>query len=314
MRLRGVRDGERLRVTLVCPTDYGVPISCATTGVQTVQTLPVRSLVAGDRYRIVLDDAITDLAGNPLARTVGEVDAPTELEQGSAAIAYAWAGVPRDNAVGGSYVVEERPGANATFSFWGSSVTWLTAKGPEMGWAALSVDGRPVGEVDLRADASAFGVEVPLRDLGPGEHVVTIEVLGRGERHPVDAAVVIDGFRTEHGVVEDPDLVTGWAIRPGRRGPPCRHRAPGASAEVTFSGTGIVWHTISGPEHGHAAVVVDGVFERLVDTNAPVRARQRVRIAGLPEGEHTVRIVVLEPSTAPETAGGVSVDAFTVIR
>ena len=313
VRLRAFDDAERLRVRLTCPTDYGVPISCETTGVQTVQIEPTRPIVPGERYRISLAEQITDLSGNPLVRTSGEVDAPTELEQGSAAITYAWASVPRDNALGGSYVVEERPGANATFAFWGSSVTWFTSKGPEMGRAAIAIDGRPYGEIDLSAASPSFGVEVPLRDLGPGEHTVTIEVLGRGERHPGDAPVVIDAFRTEHGLVEDPDLVTGWAVR---RDGADRHAAAsleGASAEVTFAGTGLVWHTIVGPEHGHAAVVVDGVFHEMVDTHAPARGRERVRITGLDEGEHTVRIVVLEPSDAPSSGGGVSIDAFSVI-
>jgi lysozyme len=126
VHLRG-DDGERSRVHRVCPSAYGVASSCASTGVQTVELEPTTPFVAGERYRVALATGITDLAGNALERTVGEVEAPKELEQGSAAISYAWAAVERDNAAGGSYLVDDRPGATASFSFWGPSVTWVTA-------------------------------------------------------------------------------------------------------------------------------------------------------------------------------------------
>ena len=209
VRLR-TDDGDRVPVRLVCPSEYGVRISCRSTGVQTVQLVPGAPFVAGERYRVALTGGIADLAGNALERTVGDVEAPTELEQGSAAIAYGWAEVERDSAADGSYLVEERPGATASFRFWGPSVRWVTAKAPGMGRAALSVDGVAVGDVDLRAEASAFGVEVPVDGFGPGRHTLTIEVLGRGEQHPDDAPVVIDGFRTEHGLVGAPAVATTW--------------------------------------------------------------------------------------------------------
>ena len=313
VRLR-VDEGGRVDVRLVCPSEYGVPISCASTGVQTVELDPATPFVAGERYRVVLHTGITDLSGNALERTVGDVDAPTVLEQGSAAITYAWADVDRDNAAGGSYLVENRPGATASFSFWGPSVTWVTAKGPEMGRAALSVDGTPIGDVDLRGEASAFGVEVPVDELGPGEHTLSIEVLGRGDKHPDDAPIVIDGFRTEHGLDASPGVATRWSVRDDGAARLAAASRGGASAQVSFRGTGIVWQTAVGPSHGHAAIYVDGAYDRTVDTRASMPHPHNVRIAGLTAGVHTVRIVVLPTDDDASIDGAVSVDGFTVLR
>jgi GH25 family lysozyme M1 (1,4-beta-N-acetylmuramidase) len=312
VRLRGDDDG-RVKVRLVCPSEYGVPISCASTGVQTVELEPGAPFVAGERYRVVLHDGITDLSGNALERTVGDVDAPSVLEQGSAAIAYAWADVYRDNAAGGSSLVEDRPGATASFSFWGSSVTWVTAKGPEMGRAALSVDGAAVRDVDLRSEASAFGVEVPVDGLGPGEHTLSIEVLGRGDKHPEDAPIAIDAFRTEHGLDASPTVATTWSVRADGPARLAAASMSGASAQVSFRGTGIVWHTAVGPAHGRAEISVDGVYERTVDTNASTPHPRNVRITGLDDGVHTVRIVVVPSGDDAAVAGAVAVDGFTVL-
>jgi GH25 family lysozyme M1 (1,4-beta-N-acetylmuramidase) len=313
VRLRG-DGGGRAKVRLVCPSEYGVAISCASTGVQTVELEPVAPFVAGERYRVVLHSGITDLSGNALERTVGDVDAPTVLEQGSAAITYGWADVDRDNAAGGSYLVENRPGATASFSFWGPSVTWVTAKGPEMGRAGLSVDGAPVGDVDLRDDAPAFGVEVPIDGLGPGEHTLSIEVLGRGDKHPDDAPIAIDAFRTEHGLDASPTVATTWAVHDDGAARLVAASMGGASAELSFSGTGIVWQTAVGPSHGRAAIYVDGAYERTVDTNGSTPHQHNVRIAGLGDGVHTVRIVVLPTHDDASVGSAVSVDGFTVLR
>ena len=87
----------------------------------------------------------------------------------------------------------------------------------------------------------------------------------------------------------------------------------GASAEVAFSGTGIVWHTAVGPAHGTAALFVDGAFERTVDTRASVPRVRDVRVGGLQSGVHTLRIVVLPTAEGTPTEGSVSIDGFTVL-
>src|SRR6185503_104145 len=111
-------DGERApTLRLSCRSEYGSVISCATTGVGSAEVQPARPLVPGETYDLVVGADVTDVAGNAIARTVTTFRGPTQLEQGSPAVAFDWASVDRDNALGGSYTVERRPGATATFAF-----------------------------------------------------------------------------------------------------------------------------------------------------------------------------------------------------
>jgi lysozyme len=304
-------DGTTARVRAACASDYGTSISCATAGVRTVALTPVDDFVPGETYDVVVD-GLRDAAGNAVERTLTRVDAPTEVEQGSVAVTYTWAEVDRDNAAGGSYAVERRPGATATFTFRGPSITWITAKGLGMGEASVSIDGQREGVFDLRSRASAFGVNERFDGLGPGAHEISIRVLGRdGDEAPV----IVDGFRLRHGLVPSPTLDARWATRESDGERAAASAIAGASAELTFRGTGLVWHTISGPEHGRAAIWVDGAYVRTYDTGSMTHVADATVIRGLDDGVHTVRIVVLGSAVASdgETAA-IAVDGFTVVR
>jgi lysozyme len=308
-------DGERApALRLSCRSEYGSVISCATTGVGSVVAQPVRPLLPGERYDLVLGGNVSDVAGNAMARIVTTFRGPTELEQGSPAITFDWASVDRDNALGGSYAVERRPGATATFAFRGPTVTWLTAKGPGMGLAAVSIDGVRIGTVDLGSRGSSFGVPYRYSGLGWGRHELTIEVLGRGERHPSEAPVIVDGFRVRHGLVASPALAATWAVRDVDGGRSAASAISGASASVTFLGTGLRWRTVRGPEHGRAAIWVDGRLLRTEDTGSKHRDDDAISIRGLSRGVHTVEIVVLgaDAASAGDTAA-VTIDGFDVI-
>ena len=82
----------------------------------------------------------------------------------------------------------------------------------------------------------------------------------------------------------------------------------GASAAVSFSGTGIDWRTVAGPDQGEAKVFVDGVLQLEVDNRAETRSAVVRSIIGLAPGTHTLRIVVV----GGDAASFVSVDGFTV--
>jgi GH25 family lysozyme M1 (1,4-beta-N-acetylmuramidase) len=304
-------DGTPVRVRRACASDYGTAISCATAGVRSVTLIPIDDFVPGETYEVIVRD-VSDAAGNAVGRTVSPLNAPTELEQGSAAIRYSWAQVDRDNATGGSYAVERRPRATATFGFRGPTVTWLTAKGLGMGVASVAIDGQRQGTFDLRSRASAFGVGERFDGLGPGAHEITITVLGGGGG---EAPVIVDGFRLAHGVVPSPTLETTWATRDTDGARTAASAITGASAELTFRGTGLVWHTIAGPEHGRAAIWVDDSYVRTYDTGSSTHVADATAIRGLDDGLHTVRIVVLGSAAASDgDTAAVAVDGFTVLR
>jgi GH25 family lysozyme M1 (1,4-beta-N-acetylmuramidase) len=107
-----------------------------------------------------------------------------------------------------------------------------------------------------------------------------------------------------------------WEILPSRdgRGRVTASGLTGASAEMRFRGTGVVWRTIVGPNHGLAAIWIDDELVRVVDTYARVRTEGvRHRVSGLSPGIHTVRIEVLGRSDTLATGTVVSIDGFAVI-
>jgi hypothetical protein len=88
----------------------------------------------------------------------------------------------------------------------------------------------------------------------------------------------------------------------------------GARADVRFRGTGAVWSTVTGPNHGLAAIWIDGKLERVVDTYSARRVDGvRHRVTGLSPGLHTIRIEVLGRSDPRATGRVVSVDWLSVV-
>ena len=96
-----------------------------------------------------------------------------------------------------------------------------------------------------------------------------------------------------------------------------RTRAKGATASLTFTGTGIEWFGSTGPRHGIADMYIDGRFVQRVDAYAPHNHCQQ-RLGwnySLPYGKHTVWIVHAGHTREKHRGGRlkfVDVDAFVV--
>ena len=91
-------------------------------------------------------------------------------------------------------------------------------------------------------------------------------------------------------------------------------RLAGASARFVFTGTNIVWYTVTGPSQGLARVYIDGVLRKTMNNySSSVRYRVPRAWAGLTAKTHEFKIVVsgARGSTAG-TGTFVSVDAFKV--
>lgn len=88
----------------------------------------------------------------------------------------------------------------------------------------------------------------------------------------------------------------------------------GATATFTFSGTGVIWQTVTGPNQGQAIVSIDGVAQPTVNNyTKTVHYKVQRSITGLVDGPHTLKIVVRGlkgASTATDSL--VSIDAFVV--
>jgi hypothetical protein len=170
-------------------------------------------------------------------------------------------------------------------------------------------------------------VITPRRPLVPGEHYRIVVNPPTSERRVTDRAgnptpSIVRAFVAPTELEQGSTAITyrrpgAWTVLPARErrsGRVAGSDVNGARAEVRFRGTGAVWTTVTGPNHGLAAVWIDGKLERVVDTYSPRRVDGvRHRVTGLSPGLHTIRIEVLGRSDPRATGGIVSVDALSVV-
>ena len=232
-----------------------------------------------------------------------------------------------DPAIGGARVAETA-GAKATLKFRGTSVNWISYRGPDTGIARVQVDGGPVTEVDTYAPKfKVQEVVFTKTGLADANHTLTIEVTGRKNDASTAAKIFVDAF----------DVTT-----PGRRYQE-RHRSMSGVSPMTYSGVwnhghnGRVWSegTASTTEFagstvtfsftgksvswigcvkascgGRARIYLDGAFVREVNNHrsVPIEGYQYTifRADGLTNGPHTLTIEALT------TGSYIVVDAFDV--
>jgi hypothetical protein len=309
-------------VSITCRSGKGADVDCLDGSVRMAFVEPDRPLIPGQTYQAVVNvpgalPAVVDRSGNPAPTTQLPFATPTELEQDSPAVSYGWRTVSTADARGGSYVTERQAGATASFAFAGRSVTWITMTGPTQGKAAVSIDGSRIGVFDQYSAGKVFGVERRSTGLARGEHVVAIRVLGKASAAASDALVAVDGFEVGTDRVPTPDLELAWGRATDARASGGSYVASdlkGSSLELTFRGTGVLWTTLRGPRQGRAAIYVDGALVRTVDGYASDPTFGVIRtVSGLPEGLHTLRIVVLGEGRPAADGTLVSADAFSVV-
>jgi lysozyme len=314
--------GTYPEVGLTCRSGKGKQVDCVSGNVRTALLQPLEPLVLGETYEAVVNPAIApvsvvDRSGNPAATTTQGFATPTQAEEDSPAISYGWRTVSKANAHGGSYTVEHRAGATASFMFSGTSITWYTATGPAHGKAAVSINGASLGTFDQYAARPGFKVARRFDGLGPGAHTITIRVRGRGRSRATDTLVAVDAFRFGARLVANPDLRTTWGSvdqGPASGGALSSSDLARSSAELTFRGTGIDWFTYRGPDQGRAEVYLDGLLVRTVDNFAAAPTFGVARsFTGLTDGVHTLRIVVLADARPAADGTLVSVDRFSVV-
>jgi hypothetical protein len=231
------------------------------------------------------------------------------------------------------------PGAQAVFTFTGTSVRWIGNRNVRSGIALVKVDAGPAIEVDLFARSEEVHTPViTLNGLSPGRHTLTIEVTGRKNPHPeaVSSVVVVDAFDVQvqpvsHLQETDPDVVfsAGWrqaddtlawsgggvATLPDPPVGGARVTAtPDEKVTLTFRGTSISWSGYRGPDAGIAKVYLDEVFVKEVDTYSPTRRVQDIvfTASGLADASHTLTIEATGRNNVASTGALIVVDAFDV--
>jgi hypothetical protein len=264
----------------------------------------------------------------------GPVSAVSHAEETHPNVTFSGAWTSSDSRYGwsgGSARQSSAAGARATFSFTGTSVRWIGARGTTFGKARVSVDGGPAKDVDLFAlpTIEARTTVVTLYDLSNGPHTLTIEV--------VSGTVVVDAFdvnpatTVSHWQDTDPNakFSAGWVKSStalpwsgnGAANPPDlpvtaqETTTTGATLTLPFRGTAISWIGYKGPDGGIATVQIDGGAPVEVDTYSPTVKYQEVLFTGadLADANHTLTITATGRRNAASTSPRIVVDAFDVM-
>lgn len=242
---------------------------------------------------------------------------------------------------GGSDHYTDQQGASASLTFTGSSITLFGAMAPWHGDLAISVDGGNPVVVSAYAADRVDDAQVYLRTgLPEGRHLITVTATGTGDHghvfaidrfqvgsaQPAPATTSVGAAASEPAgttplIVDDAQAAftySGpWANSQGparSAGEDHYTSSSGATATLTFDGTGATILGATAPWYGVAWFSVDGGPERVVDLYAADRRDQQslFSVHDLTTGSHTIRATVTGHQDATSTGSVVSIDGATV--
>ncbi|HEV8564794.1 MAG TPA: GH25 family lysozyme [Actinomycetota bacterium] len=246
-----------------------------------------------------------------------QFDATTQLGETGAGTGYEWGSKSDPGAIGGSYRWERRADASTTFEFEGSAVTLVTVAGPAMGKASVSIDGGQVATINGYAQSSMFGIEDRYTQLGPGTHMLTVTALGTRGPQATGTRVAVDALRWGGTLRKNPKAsASTWSSvvnASAGGGAYVVSDVAGASASLSFTGTGATLITVRGPGTGRAEIWVDGTLIRTVDLYAASNefGVQRT-VSGFVDGPHVVTVIVLGTHRAIASGSAVAVDGWII--
>ena len=308
--------------TLACKDLSMASTSCGGSTVRSASLTPTAHLVPGQHYTVTVNPsgaptAITDSAGAPIPTTNTAFRGSLVEQESSLAVSYTWRAIPTTRAWGGSYTTERIAGARATYTFTGTSLKWYTVRGPDQGTATVTIDGLSYGTVNNYRATPLFGGFISFAGLGAGSHTLVITVTGaRGSRAGTGTFVSIDAMQPGTAALQKtPPVRYQWRFAPfagASGGHYSVSDQKGSAVYFTFRGTSIEWHTLLGSSNGRAAVYIDGVLITTVDTYRSTTGLGFLRITGLIDTIHTIKIVNAGTRNAASHGTYVTVDRFVV--
>ncbi len=284
------------------------------------------------------------LCGLAFAASGAHAQTVTRFEETNSAVSLS-AGWTEDSGEpwsGGSAAISSSAGAQATFSFTGTSVTWLGGRSNATGIAQVFLDGKYVADVDTYSKTQETRVPMyTMNGLADTSHTLTIEVTGTMNASSNGAVIVVDAFDVPgpavsrlqetdpevsfgRGWVEDNGLytytvgITGQTpqvkLRNWSGGAAALTSTAGASATFTFTGTSVSWIGAQGTQSGTARVYLDGKFVAGVDLYSSVERIQAevFKATGLADTTHTLTIEATGQHDPASQGALVVVDAFEV--
>src|SRR6267142_1432526 len=272
--------------------------------------------------------------------------APARVEETDPSVSYTVGWTQGDSSKtwsGGTAAVSTAPGAQATLTFTGTSVSWIGGRTPATGIARVSLDGVFLTDVDTYSKTEEIRVAMfSVNGLANTSHALTIEVTGGRNSAATSNLIVIDAFDTPAPAVSrlqetDSDatytgtwvqdnpvyvfgagVVTGFtqgnSLRAWSAGAATLSTAAGSRATFAFSGTSVSWIGARGTQSGIARVFLDGAPVAEVDCYSPTEQVQAEGFAanGLANTGHTLTIEVTGRQNAASGGALIVVDAFEV--
>src|SRR5438552_1503446 len=232
---------------------------------------------------------------------------------------HGWVAVSDRFASGGHYRISHTANDVITYGFGGTSVKWITRKGPEMGKALVTIDGVDKGTFDLYNSSDLQNQQFAFSGLASGAHRIAITVTGTKNPLSTDSRVVVDGFIVGTATVQESALGvqynnwTGKSQTAAIGGSYRSNGTLGSAARFNFIGTSINLVTARGPPYGNVNVYIDGVLmSSNIDLYSSTQQWQyTLQYSGLTNANHTIEVWPTHTKNAKSKDYSVAVDAFT---
>ena len=270
---------------------------------------------------------------DPVAVTVANAPPPPpppaqRLEENNASVVYTSGWTQGDTSrpwSGGTAALSATPGARATLTFTGTSVTWIGGRSASTGIANVYLDGAFWAEVDTSQLTEEVRVTMfTVSGLAATTHTLAIEATGRNNPASTSPLIVVDAFDVPAPAVSrlqetDPDITytAGWvpdSTRSWSAGAATLTATPGAQATVPFTGTAVTWIGARGNQCGIARVYLDGSLVAEVDAYSSTEQIQAALFTatGLADSPHTLTITSTGAQNPASFGNLVVIDAFEV--
>jgi hypothetical protein len=275
------------------------------------------------------DVYLIDLASAAPA-TAGSVNSvATRFEQNDPAVSYSCP--PYSTWYTNTYAIHSKgsaalamiQGCQATFTFTGTTVSWIGYRDQWSGIALIYVDGVPNATLDTyAATTQPQAVLFSTSGLALSAHTLTIQATGTLNAASGGSWIWVDAFDVIARVEQDNAAVSyscpagaTWSTNAAAYhsgGSAALATTPGCQATFTFTRTAVSWISYRDQQSGIADVYIDGTLRTEVDTYAPsADAQDRIyTLSGLSPGSHTLTIVATGRSNPASGGAGVWVDAF----
>ena len=216
----------------------------------------------------------------------------------------------------------------ASYTFTGTSITWVTKLYPNHGYADVYIDGNDVAHNINTYSASTVYQYQAFTYVWPTSGTHTINSVddsgvppGSSGTYIVSDAFIV-GTYTQTQVPNTSSSITyagtTWGTYTNSNeysGSEHNNSVAGSTASLTFTGTSVAWITSEWPDHGEADVYMDLTdVAQNIDTYAPSATFQveAFQESWASSGTHTIEVYVDGKHDASSTGNNVAVDEFIV--